>query len=368
MRDALSAWLLSFGVVFLAEMGDKSQLIALTFAARYRPLPVLVGITIATSAVHLVSVAVGYGLGAALPTSWITAAAAVAYFGFAAWTLKGDALSATEQNKAGRKNAADAIAIALGRQLGKRIRASMVQRASAVLFAAFGVVLLSEATSQLTGWTAWHAVAGSIAAHRAGWVIGGTALVLCVLAAAGRGWANVHRPRMRQGIRPKDAARWSGALIAIAAGCGLAGPALVTAGALPRIKVLDSPGVALTGFALMLTGAAVAATAVRQMGMTRQNGESLLLARRGPYAHFRHPVVTGGIAVSAGLLLLAPTVPGAVATVLLAFTAQIESRRVCDPRLAAAGGTLYDDYHGRTGRFLPKLRIGAAPRAAGCQG
>src|SRR4051812_27297961 len=61
------AFAVSFGVVFVAELGDKSQLMALTFAARYRALPVLVGITIATSVVHLISVAVGYGLGTALP-------------------------------------------------------------------------------------------------------------------------------------------------------------------------------------------------------------------------------------------------------------------------------------------------------------
>ena len=50
------AFLLSFGVVFVAELGDKSQLMALTFATRYRPLTVLIGITIATAVVHAVSV------------------------------------------------------------------------------------------------------------------------------------------------------------------------------------------------------------------------------------------------------------------------------------------------------------------------
>jgi integrase len=45
----MKAFLPSFGVIFVAELGDKSQLMALTFAARYRALPVLVGITIATA-------------------------------------------------------------------------------------------------------------------------------------------------------------------------------------------------------------------------------------------------------------------------------------------------------------------------------
>ena len=51
----LAAVLLSFGVIFVAELGDKSQLMALAFATRYRAVPVLIGITIATAVVHLVA-------------------------------------------------------------------------------------------------------------------------------------------------------------------------------------------------------------------------------------------------------------------------------------------------------------------------
>ena len=81
MYDVLAATALSFAVIFVAELGDKSQLMALTFATRHRALPVLAGITVATSVVHLVSVAVGRGLGAALPTGWIALVAAVAFLG-----------------------------------------------------------------------------------------------------------------------------------------------------------------------------------------------------------------------------------------------------------------------------------------------
>ena len=52
----MSAFLLSFGVIFVAELGDKSQLMALAFATRYPALPVLIGIAIATAIVHAVSV------------------------------------------------------------------------------------------------------------------------------------------------------------------------------------------------------------------------------------------------------------------------------------------------------------------------
>ena len=50
----MHALLVSFAVIFVAEMGDKSQLMALTFATRYRALPILVGIAIATATVHAV--------------------------------------------------------------------------------------------------------------------------------------------------------------------------------------------------------------------------------------------------------------------------------------------------------------------------
>ena len=43
-----SAFLIAFGAIFVAELGDKSQLMAMAFAARFKPLPILVGITIAT--------------------------------------------------------------------------------------------------------------------------------------------------------------------------------------------------------------------------------------------------------------------------------------------------------------------------------
>lgn len=80
--------LLSVGIVFLAELGDKSQLMALTFALRYRWWVVLGGIASATAAVHLISVGVGYFLGAALPTRAIALVAAITFLAVGLWTLR----------------------------------------------------------------------------------------------------------------------------------------------------------------------------------------------------------------------------------------------------------------------------------------
>ncbi len=63
----MHAFLLSFGVIFLAELGDKSQLMAMTFATRYRALTVLVAVTLATLLVHAGSVLVGSLFALALP-------------------------------------------------------------------------------------------------------------------------------------------------------------------------------------------------------------------------------------------------------------------------------------------------------------
>lgn len=92
-----TALLVSFVVIFAAELGDKSQLMALAFATRYPPLTVLTGITAATAIVHAISVVVGQAVGSALPTRAISLVAAVAFFGFGLWTLRGDRLSDEEE-------------------------------------------------------------------------------------------------------------------------------------------------------------------------------------------------------------------------------------------------------------------------------
>jgi divalent metal cation (Fe/Co/Zn/Cd) transporter len=82
----------SFLLIFVAEMGDKSQLMALAFGTHLPARLVLAGIFVATLLVHLVSVALGEVLGLALPTFWINLGAGLAFIGFGLWTLRGDRL------------------------------------------------------------------------------------------------------------------------------------------------------------------------------------------------------------------------------------------------------------------------------------
>lgn len=81
--------LASFGLVFLAELGDKSMLLALAFATRYRPLPVLAGIAIAAFAMLGLSTAAGAALGAALPERALAIAGGLLFLAFGLWTLRG---------------------------------------------------------------------------------------------------------------------------------------------------------------------------------------------------------------------------------------------------------------------------------------
>ncbi|WP_278260847.1 TMEM165/GDT1 family protein [Nocardia sp. AG03] len=88
--------LLSFGVLFLAELGDKSQLMALTFALRYRWWVVLAGISVASVAVNLIAAGVGHFLGTALPANAIAVVTALTLLAVGLWTLR-DALSSADE-------------------------------------------------------------------------------------------------------------------------------------------------------------------------------------------------------------------------------------------------------------------------------
>jgi putative Ca2+/H+ antiporter (TMEM165/GDT1 family) len=183
----MGAFFLSTGVIFLAELGDKSQLMAMTFATRFRARTVLVAITLATALVHLVSVFLGAALGAAFPTDAVSVVAGLAFLGFAAWTLRGDELTEEERSKAQRAGGAallavgtaffvaelgdktmlatvtlavdngwfgtwlgstlgmglaDALAIGLGLWLGKNLPEKAVKYGAAAAFTLFGALLI----------------------------------------------------------------------------------------------------------------------------------------------------------------------------------------------------------------------------------
>lgn len=96
----LESFAVSTGIVALAEIGDKTQLLALVLAARFRrPWPIIWGIVIATLANHFAAGAVGHwvaGLFSQTTLSWILAASFAAV---AIWTLIPDKLDDDEESK-----------------------------------------------------------------------------------------------------------------------------------------------------------------------------------------------------------------------------------------------------------------------------
>ncbi len=189
MDALLTSFGVSFGLIFVAELGDKSQLMAMTLATRYRAWTILGAITAATAVVHLMSVALGAALGAALPTEAISVVAGVAFLGFAAWTLRGDELGEDDEARARRGGrsvfftvagafflselgdktmlatvtlatdygwfgvwlgstigmvAADALAIVVGQQLGSRLPERAVKIGAATTFVIFGVWMIID--------------------------------------------------------------------------------------------------------------------------------------------------------------------------------------------------------------------------------
>jgi putative Ca2+/H+ antiporter (TMEM165/GDT1 family) len=86
----MDAFLLSLGLIFLAELGDKTQLVALTLATRFNAWVVLAGVFVATLLVHAFSVALGEVTGSLLSPGWLQFLCGLAFIGFGLWTLGGD--------------------------------------------------------------------------------------------------------------------------------------------------------------------------------------------------------------------------------------------------------------------------------------
>jgi Ca2+/H+ antiporter, TMEM165/GDT1 family len=178
----------SLALIAAAEMGDKSQLVALAFATRFRAREVILGVTVATLVVHLGSVFLGRAIDTVLPDQAVTAVAGLAFIVFGLWTLRGDSLDDDPSAKPSRWGPfltvtatffiaelgdktmlatitlatggaslvgvwlgstlgmvlADAVAIVVGMVLGKRIPARTVKLAAAAIFLATGAVTLAS--------------------------------------------------------------------------------------------------------------------------------------------------------------------------------------------------------------------------------
>jgi len=183
----MEAYLASLVFVVLAEMGDKTQLLAMAFASRYRWQTVMWGVFIATLVNHLLAVFAGNWLTHFISMHYIQIAASLSFILFGLWTIRGDSLDNEDKRfnfspfwtvaiafffaEMGDKTQlatialaakymsiipvwlgtttgmiiADAIGIIIGIVLGKKIPERLVKWFAAIIFIAFGVIGLYQA-------------------------------------------------------------------------------------------------------------------------------------------------------------------------------------------------------------------------------
>jgi putative Ca2+/H+ antiporter (TMEM165/GDT1 family) len=93
----MDAFLVSTGIVALAEIGDKTQLLAFLLAARFRrPLPIVFGILVATIANHAFAAAVGALVSKLLGPDVMRWVLGLAFIGMAAWIMVPDDIDADD--------------------------------------------------------------------------------------------------------------------------------------------------------------------------------------------------------------------------------------------------------------------------------
>lgn len=106
----MTVFLTSLVFVVLAEMGDKTQLLAMAFATRYKWQTVMWGVFVATIFNHLFAVVVGSYLTHFIPMNYIQIAAAASFILFGLWTIRGDELNG--EDKASKHSPFWTVAIA----------------------------------------------------------------------------------------------------------------------------------------------------------------------------------------------------------------------------------------------------------------
>lgn len=99
--NVVEAFVTSTAVVALAEIGDKTQLLAILLATRFkRPVPIVLGILVATLANHFLAALVGETVAGLLDGTWFRYAIAASFIAMAAWTLVPDKIDDLEDKPA----------------------------------------------------------------------------------------------------------------------------------------------------------------------------------------------------------------------------------------------------------------------------
>lgn len=189
----MEAFLISTGIVALAEIGDKTQLLAFILAAKFRkPVPIIAGILVATIANHAFAGALGAWISSVVVPELMRWILGSSFIGMAIWTLMPDRLDGDEARLArlgvfgttcvafflaemGDKTQIATVALAaqyqsvyavvvgttlgmmmanvpavlLGERIAQRMPVRLVHAMAAALFAVLGVAILAGAGARL---------------------------------------------------------------------------------------------------------------------------------------------------------------------------------------------------------------------------
>lgn len=121
----------AFGLIALAELGDKTQLVCMTLAARHPPAPVLIGAVLAFATLNLLAVLFGASVAAWVP-EWVTAtivAVLFAVFGWRSWR-EADAETVEVTEKSGRSVLLSTFALIFLAELGDKTQLAVAGLAS----------------------------------------------------------------------------------------------------------------------------------------------------------------------------------------------------------------------------------------------
>jgi putative Ca2+/H+ antiporter (TMEM165/GDT1 family) len=140
----MEPYAISTVLVALAEMGDRTQLLAVMLASRFRkPVPILLGIAAATIANHGLAALVGFYLSTLLSSVWFKYAVSVSFIAMAAWALVPDKADDDDKNGSNRAGVGVFLATAISFFLVEM--GDKTQIATAALAARFHDVLIVAA-------------------------------------------------------------------------------------------------------------------------------------------------------------------------------------------------------------------------------
>jgi putative Ca2+/H+ antiporter (TMEM165/GDT1 family) len=122
----------SFALLFLAEMGDKTQLMAMALAHRYRPLPVVAGVLLSFLLLNLLAVLLGAALFRYVPQTLVLVAAGILFlfFGWRSWREANTREDRDEVPQPGRNAFLASFSLILLAELGDKTQLAMVALAA----------------------------------------------------------------------------------------------------------------------------------------------------------------------------------------------------------------------------------------------